>query len=122
MARCKNPSYRELLKQAILDLVALSEERIKLGETNVKTHMFLCVILAQVEAVETSAPVELGVARAARDSLEMCNNLLRMREDSSIIHSDDLDLAIAEMEKTGTGDGLGPDIFFPDTAFSLWKE
>jgi len=52
----------------------------------------------------------------------MCNNLLRMREDTGIIHSDDLDLAMAEMEKTGTNDGLGPGIFFPDTTFSLWKE
>lgn len=119
--------YREFLKRAVLDLISLSEERIKLGETNVKNHMFLCMILAQVEAVEASAPVELRVAQAARGSLEACNNLLRMRENTSIIQSShDLDLAITEMEETGTGDGLGPDFdqgfFFPDTTFGPWKD
>ncbi|KAJ5698783.1 C6 zinc finger domain protein [Penicillium macrosclerotiorum] len=115
--------YREFLKKAVRDLIDLSEERIKLGETNVKNHMFLCMILAQVEATEASAPVDLQVVRAARDSLEMCSKILMMREDTGIMQSSkNLDLTIARMEDNGTGNGLGldfdRDLFFFDPTFS----
>ncbi|KAK4240628.1 hypothetical protein C8A03DRAFT_41841 [Achaetomium macrosporum] len=66
------PQYRGFLKQVVRDLIALSAERIRKGETNVKSHMFLTMILAQAEAVEEGKEVEVEVARAARDSLEFC--------------------------------------------------
>lgn len=76
-------AYREMLKGAMRDLLSLSEERIRLGETNVKSHMFLSMILAQVEAVESGDPVELEVARSARDSLELCYEILRLRASNA---------------------------------------
>lgn len=75
-------AYRGMLKGAVRDLLSLSEERIRLGETNVKSHMFLTMILAQVEAVEAGMPVELQVARSARDSLELCYGILSARASS----------------------------------------
>ncbi|KAK8135570.1 hypothetical protein PG984_003510 [Apiospora sp. TS-2023a] len=80
---CHAP-HRAPAKRAVRDLIALSEERIRLGETNVKGHMFLCMILAQVEAVEGEGSdevpsVEVAVAQAARDSLGHCYGLLCSR-------------------------------------------
>lgn len=75
-------AYRGVLKGAVRDLLELSEERVRLGETNVKSHMFLSMILAQVEAVEAGLPVELQVARSARDSLELCYGILSARASS----------------------------------------
>lgn len=72
-------AYRDMLKGAVRDLLSLSEERIHLGETNVKSHMFLSMILAQVGAMEAGVPVELEVARSARDSLELCHGILSAR-------------------------------------------
>lgn len=72
-------AYRDMLKGAVRDLLSLSEERIHLGETNVKSHMFLRMILAQVGAMEAGVPVELEVARSARDSLELCHGILSAR-------------------------------------------
>lgn len=72
-------AYRDMLRGAVRDLLSLSEERIRLGETNVKSHMFLGMILAQVEAVEAGLPVELEVARSARDSLQLCYGILSAR-------------------------------------------
>ncbi|KKY37383.1 putative c6 zinc finger domain protein [Diaporthe ampelina] len=69
-------AYRDMLKGAMRDLLSLSEERIRLGETNVKSHMFLSMVLAQGEAVEAALPVELEVARSARDSLQLCYGIL----------------------------------------------
>ncbi|KAK8017780.1 hypothetical protein PG993_014106 [Apiospora rasikravindrae] len=60
----RHAPHRAPAKQAVRDLIALSEERVRLGETNVKGHMFLCMILAQVEAVEEE---EDGVAVEARE-------------------------------------------------------
>ncbi|RAH65075.1 uncharacterized protein BO66DRAFT_475273 [Aspergillus aculeatinus CBS 121060] len=116
--------YREFLKQVVRDLIALSEDRIRQGETNVKNHMFLRMILAQVEAVETGKAVEIEVARAARDSLELCNTMLQTREHGDSILSPDF-TAIAAMEFDGTqGLELGPDFdwesFFPDVASNQW--
>lgn len=72
-------AYRGMLKGAMRDLLSLAEHRIRLGETNVKNHMFLSMIVAQVEAVEAGLPVELEVARRARDSLEFCYGILSER-------------------------------------------
>ncbi|RAK70945.1 uncharacterized protein BO72DRAFT_473633 [Aspergillus fijiensis CBS 313.89] len=85
----------------VRDLVVLSEDRIRQGETNVKNHMFLRMILAQVEAVETGKAVEIEVARAARDSLELCNTMLQTREHGDSMLSPDL-TAMAAMEFDGT--------------------
>ncbi|RAL16211.1 fungal specific transcription factor domain-containing protein [Aspergillus homomorphus CBS 101889] len=116
--------YREFLKQVVRDLIDLSEDRIRQGETNVKNHMFLSMILAQVEAVEANKTVEVEVARGARDSLGLCNTLLQTREQSSM--SSEEYAAIAAMEIDGSQDleGLGPgfdwESFFPDVASSQW--
>lgn len=115
---------REFLKQAVRDLITLSEERIRQGETNVKNYVFLSMILAQVEAVEAGVPVELQIARGARDSLELCNNLLYTREDTGLAPScDDAGLEAAGMEGFEGFEGFGPDFgweaFFPDTGFCL---
>lgn len=69
--------YRDFLKQAVQDLVSLSEERIRQGETNVKSYIFLSMILAQAEAVEAGVKVELQAARPAKGSLELCDGLLK---------------------------------------------
>lgn len=71
--------HRDVLKRTVRDMIALSAERIQLGETNVKSHMFLSMILAQVEALEADGPVELQVARAAKESLGFCHDILAAR-------------------------------------------
>ncbi|GFF46664.1 hypothetical protein IFM58399_07852 [Aspergillus lentulus] len=115
--------YHDFLKQAVRDLIAQSEERILLGETNVKNHMFLSMILAQAEAVEAGGEVEVWVARAARDSLELCDGLLKTREDagpSRMASPDEAGLAAAGME--GFGPDFGWEPFFPDgeLGFQSW--
>lgn len=96
-------AYRDMLKGAVRDLLSLSEERIYLGETNVKSHMFLSMILAQVQAMEAGVPVELEVARGARDSLEICHGILSARArnvlDSSAAAPGGADVAAAGVDE-----------------------
>ena len=73
---------REILKKALGDMVTLSAERIRQGETNIKSHMFLSMVLAQVAAVEAGVPCELEIARSARDSAAFCYTLLQTRRDN----------------------------------------
>ena len=59
--------------------VANQRVRVRGAEVNVKSHMYQSMVLAQVEAMEesgTTEGVEVAVARAARDSLEVCEGLL----------------------------------------------
>lgn len=66
----------DAVKKAVEKMIVLADERIRLGETNVKSHMFLRMALAEVTALEAGLPVQVEVTRAARDSLEFCLGLL----------------------------------------------
>ncbi|KAI1097360.1 hypothetical protein F4804DRAFT_347249 [Jackrogersella minutella] len=76
----RNSQYIQLLKQAVDDMITLSVERIRQGETNVKGPMFLSMIKAQAEAMEEGIPCELKVAQSAKDSLDLCYGILRTRD------------------------------------------
>lgn len=69
-----------------------------------KNNMFLCMILAQAQAIEAGVQVELQVARPARDGLELCDNLLKPREDTGAISSPD-DAVLTDQAVEG-GQGL----------------
>ncbi|KAI1090189.1 fungal-specific transcription factor domain-containing protein [Rostrohypoxylon terebratum] len=75
----RNPQYIHLLKKAVQDMNELSIERIRRGETNVKGPMFLSMILAQAEAMEEGVSCDLKVAQSAKDSLELCYDILQAR-------------------------------------------
>lgn len=77
--RRKISPYRDLLKKATRDIIALSVERIRRGETNIKSHMFLSMVLAQAEAMEAGVSYRFEMARAAVDSLDFCHALLENR-------------------------------------------
>ncbi|KXG51511.1 Transcription factor [Penicillium griseofulvum] len=73
----RNAQHRQLLKQTVRDMTSLAVARIHQGDTNVKIHMFLSMILAQTEATEEGVPCELMIAQGARDSLQFCHELLQ---------------------------------------------
>ncbi|KAI0900221.1 fungal-specific transcription factor domain-containing protein [Annulohypoxylon nitens] len=75
----RNPQYIHLLKKAVNDMVELSVERIRRGETNVKGPMFLSMIMGQAEAMEEGVSCDLKVAQNAKDSLELCYDILQAR-------------------------------------------
>ena len=119
----RNTQYRELLKQAIREMISLSLERIRQGESNIKSHMFLSMVLAQAEAIEAGTSCEFKIAQSARDSLELCHGLLRRRlDDDSLSHSNDA--AITPTTPDGGQEGYGLDwdldleFFFPEAGFS----
>lgn len=78
----RTPRHRELIKGAVHDLIALTEERIRHGETNVKGHMFLNMALAQVEAIEAGLEIKQAIARSAMDSLSFCHEILIARAEA----------------------------------------
>ncbi|KUJ18472.1 uncharacterized protein LY89DRAFT_780542 [Mollisia scopiformis] len=70
---------REPLKQALRGIVDLSALRIMHAENNIKGHLFISVVLAQVEAMELGVPADNLVIAAARKSAEICMALLSKR-------------------------------------------
>ncbi|ETN45873.1 uncharacterized protein HMPREF1541_00054 [Cyphellophora europaea CBS 101466] len=72
-------SHRGWAKAMLKRMIDQSLERICSGETNVKNHMFLSMVLAQAGALEAGEPSRLKLAQAAHDSLEYCNRLLQSR-------------------------------------------
>ncbi|KAF2808194.1 FAD/NAD(P)-binding domain-containing protein [Mytilinidion resinicola] len=68
-----NSQYREILKQAVKDMISLS-----------LSHMFLTMILAQAEAIEAGTSHEFQIAQGAINSLELCYGLLQIRADAAI--------------------------------------
>lgn len=117
----RNSLYRKLLKQAVRDMILLAEERIRRGETNVKNHMFLEMVLVQVEAVEEGIPCEAKIAQSGRDSLEFCYNLLETWFDNTVSPSpNDTGFTSTSFGSGQEGNGLYLDLdyFLPDVMFS----
>ncbi|EXJ77022.1 hypothetical protein A1O3_10179 [Capronia epimyces CBS 606.96] len=85
----RNAQHRELLKQAVRDMISLAVARMHQGDTNVKTHMFLSMILAQTEATEEGVPCELMIAQGARDSLRLCHDMLQTQAGTEPVPYDD---------------------------------
>ncbi|KAJ5848002.1 hypothetical protein N7455_011959 [Penicillium solitum] len=108
----RNFDYIMLLKHSVNNLITLSSERIRYGETNIKGHMFLSMILAKVEAVQTGADCELSMARSAKDSLEFCHGLLLAQADSSL-------LGIPNNAGFASGSSLDDGSEGPDSGYDL---
>lgn len=72
-------AYRSMIKQAMQDFISLAAERIRQGENNVKMHMFLSMMMAQVEATEEGVPVARHMVQRGRDSLVFCYDILQER-------------------------------------------
>lgn len=111
-----------LLRKAMEDMIELSAERARRGETNIKGHMFLTMIVAQVQAMEDGVPGEGRIAEGARSSLEFCHSILQSRADGALSSSWSVDsVSGAETSYDGQG-GLGMDwdfdFFLPDGDFS----
>ncbi|KAJ5770463.1 uncharacterized protein N7511_002514 [Penicillium nucicola] len=86
----RNHGYIGLLEKVVRDLNVFSAERIRQGETNIKSHMFMSMIIALVEAKQTGADCELSIAQGAKDSLEFCCGLLlELADTASLAHSSD---------------------------------
>lgn len=115
----RNPHYREILKQAIRKMMSLSVERFRQAETNIKCHMFLSMVLAQVEAMETGTSCEFKIAQGARDSLKTCHEVLCARIGNGIVLQDETDLLSTSLETVNEEYGwdLDMEFFFPEASF-----
>lgn len=117
----RNTQYIESLKALVRDMMSLSIERVRQGETNIKNVVFLNMLLGQVEAVETGSSPELKIAQCARDSLQMCHSLILARaEKVSAIHPQDTMFTPISLEDEhgGYGFDLDLDFFLFDAGFA----
>ncbi|KAI8629476.1 hypothetical protein F5Y19DRAFT_433113 [Xylariaceae sp. FL1651] len=114
----RNTQQLALLKQAVNDLAALSWERIRQGETNIKGPMFLSIVLAVVDAADRDALCHFTMAKGARDSLILCHHLLETRASAiPLLSPNDASLVSSSLEGDQDGLGLdfGLDFFFPES-------
>ncbi|KAI0423587.1 hypothetical protein F5Y09DRAFT_209519 [Xylaria sp. FL1042] len=112
-----NTRQLAFLKQAVLDITALSWERIRQGETNIKGPMFLSIVLALANAADKDTLCELTMAQSARDSLVLCHETLEARARAALLLSPN-DGNMTSSSLDGDQDFLGLeyslDFFFPN--------
>ncbi|KAL2060369.1 hypothetical protein VTL71DRAFT_9764 [Oculimacula yallundae] len=70
---------REPLKNLLRVAIDLLAKRIELAENNVKGHLFISVVLAQIEAMEVGSNPEHSVIEAGQKSAALCLDLLKRR-------------------------------------------
>ncbi|KAI1355779.1 hypothetical protein F5Y01DRAFT_301852 [Xylaria sp. FL0043] len=72
-------TYRQMLIDAVKEARQQWVQRIQLGDTNVRIHMKLCIVLnlAEVTGGEESQTQQQRMAQSAKDSLELCHGLIR---------------------------------------------
>lgn len=114
----RTQSYRTAVKDSVKDMVALSDRRISSGETNVKSHVFLSMVLAMTEAIEMGIPCEVKVAESARNSLYHCYGILENRIGSFTTNTPTDTGFSAESLEAFLGMEMGMDSFFSDTGFT----
>ncbi|KAI1379849.1 hypothetical protein F4677DRAFT_464085 [Hypoxylon crocopeplum] len=116
-------AYRRLLVDAVKEARDLWAERLRRGDTNVRLHMKLSIVLGLVEKdgdgagrVDdgndggTSTPQRMTMS--ARESLETCVGLIRRcYSDSSSITGNGSRTANEQMDLSDYSFGLGDDIF-----------
>lgn len=91
---------RSSLKETMYKLLCLTTERIKHGESNVKNHVFLSMVLAEVDAIERGMPIKNEIACKSLESLEFCHNLLQTQAGRSTIPDfTQLDFANLDLEQ-----------------------
>ncbi|KAJ6442736.1 Anaphase-promoting complex, subunit CDC26 [Purpureocillium lavendulum] len=113
----RNSYQLEFLKTTVRDMISLSAERVRAGETNIKGHMFLSMIMSQVEAMEADAPCDLDIARSAVSSLEYCLAIIRERAARSYLRSPRDGAFHSGSFASPDAIGLDFDFFLPDIDF-----
>jgi hypothetical protein len=88
--RAKNPSmqeptsYRKLLILALREACSQLVRRIQLGETNVRLHMKLSIVLCQAECTESGTTLEVRLAESAKSSLELSYSAIQATSKSAV--------------------------------------
>ncbi|TRX89858.1 hypothetical protein FHL15_009291 [Xylaria flabelliformis] len=84
-------TYRQMLVDAVKEARQQWVQRLKLGDTNVRLHMKLSVVLSQAEDVgeQGDQMLQQRMAQSAEDSLELCCLLIKgnLESDSNIVSS-----------------------------------
>lgn len=75
----RNRAQRQPYREAIKRVIGLAEERMRLGETNVKGYLFLSMALGQIDAIEHGILPEEGIFAAAKQSATRGYEILRSR-------------------------------------------
>jgi hypothetical protein len=109
----RTQGLKDVLRQYLEKLLDVSADRIQQGETNVKMHTFIAMILAYGKAMEMNVPSDIKVADAAKESLEFCLNLLEARAPSSTGQATSGPFLDSQFE----GLDFDLDFFFTDSPF-----
>ncbi|KAI1268841.1 hypothetical protein F5Y18DRAFT_169298 [Xylariaceae sp. FL1019] len=110
-----------IVRQAVEVIIAIAWERIRQGETNIKGPMFLSMLLAAADYVQSDALSDYQMAKSARDNLILCHNLLESRANSlSTVTSTDWTFTpdAVDVAQDDYGLDFNLDLFFPEMGFS----
>jgi hypothetical protein len=81
-AKRRRRARQELLLNDARRVVRYSKDRMSHCDTNVKTYVCLCMMLAQAEARLEGLPLKEAVENATRDSLSICRDILQATESA----------------------------------------
>ncbi|KAI0159574.1 hypothetical protein GGR57DRAFT_429973 [Xylariaceae sp. FL1272] len=110
-----------LVRQAVETVIGLSWARIRQGETNIKAPVFLSMLLAAADYIQSDALSQYQMAKSARDNLILCHNLLESRANRlSMTASNDWTFASDAVDVAQDDYGLdfNLDLFFPEMGFT----
>lgn len=90
-AKRRNRARQEPLLRDARRLVQYAKDRVVHGDMNVKTYVWVSMMLAQAEARLDDSPAKETISRAMHESLSTCRNILQTRADAvtaATTHSD----------------------------------
>lgn len=101
-------SYRRMLVGAMKEALWQTTQRMQLGDTNVRLHMKLSIVLSQAEGTEAGASLQQRMAQSAKDSLEMAYTTIQARSGSlaALSHYDENILTSQGVDQQDFSDGF----------------
>ncbi|KAF7595523.1 hypothetical protein BBP40_005859 [Aspergillus hancockii] len=85
-AKKRNRARREPLIADGRKVVRYAQDRVRHGETNVRCYLFVCMAMAQVDAMLEGLSTKEAIVNAARDSLAACHDILKSMAAKSHSH------------------------------------
>ncbi|RDH28843.1 hypothetical protein BDQ94DRAFT_183139 [Aspergillus welwitschiae] len=111
---------RSRLLASVQQIPQITAERLRLRETNVKSHVFHCMAIAQIEALENGLDVTGHVLTASVASARQALEILQQRVTTNKDEGDHVFSVGSELELAKTDEFLPPTLFRnDDTGFDL---
>lgn len=107
-ARNPSKSFRGMLIEVAKDAASEALQRLQFGETSVKLHMTLSMVITRAQSTSHQSSIQLEMAQSAKESLQNSLSILKMFLGPTVVdgNNEPPDICREHSQELCLGDGL----------------